>query len=351
MKKLLASILATVLGTLALQAQKPALDHSVYDDWKSLSRASVPYDGPWLYYTVSPQQGDGVLTVRNVVDGREWTCPRAADFKISADGKKAVYKIKPAYQETRQARIKKKKPEEMPRDTLAVLDLESGAVEKVPDLTALHVPFLLSDWVAYTRRIGKKDSLLKKEDILVLNIKTMDRDTLRAVSNLTFNRPGWRIAYECKPGAKDTLRQAGVCLYDPAAGVTDTLLVADKKAQLGKIYWNENGDRFAFYANLDTAKAVSDARSGRMAYINVMNRLSVDCDCDGTPDEPDMHDIGVLASTDPVALDQACLDLVWKAPDSAKLKERVTSRNGFHTLEAADKVGLGSRKYELVVID
>ena len=104
-------------------------------------------------------------------------------------------------------------------------------------------------------------------------------------------------------------------------------------------------------AMADAAKAVSDARSGRMAYINVMNRLSVDCDCDGTPDEPDMHDIGVLASTDPVALDQACLDLVWKAPDSAKLKERVTSRNGFHTLEAADKVGLGSRKYELVVID
>ena len=104
-------------------------------------------------------------------------------------------------------------------------------------------------------------------------------------------------------------------------------------------------------AMADAAKAVSDARPGRMAYINVMNRLSVDCDCDGTPDEPDMHDIGVLASTDPVALDQACLDLVWKAPDSAKLKERVTSRNGFHTLEAADKVGLGSRKYELVVID
>ncbi len=104
-------------------------------------------------------------------------------------------------------------------------------------------------------------------------------------------------------------------------------------------------------AMADAAKAVSDARAGRMAYINVMNRLSVDCDCDGTPDEPDMHDIGVLASTDPVALDQACLDLVWKAPDSAKLKERVTSRNGFHTLEAADKVGLGSRKYELVVID
>ena len=101
----------------------------------------------------------------------------------------------------------------------------------------------------------------------------------------------------------------------------------------------------------DAAKSVADARPGRMAYVNVMNRLSVDCDCDGNPNEPDMHDVGVLASTDPVALDQACIDLVWKAPDSAKLKERVTSRNGLHTLEAAEKIGLGSRKYELVVID
>ena len=257
MRKLLACIAATALGALALQAQKPALDHSVYDDWKSLSRASVPYDGPWLYYTVSPQQGDGMLTVRNVVDGREWTCPRATDFKISADGKKAVYKIKPRYEETRQAKIKKKKADEMPRDTLAVLDLQSGEVEKIADLTALHVPFLLADWVAYARHVNKKDSLLKKDDIIVLNIKNLGRDTLRAVTNLTFNRPGWRIAYECKPDAKDTLRRPGVCLYNPASGITDTLLTADKKAKLGRIFWNENGDRFAFYANLDTAKAAS----------------------------------------------------------------------------------------------
>ena len=114
--------------------------------------------------------------------------------------------------------------------------------------------------------------------------------------------------------------------------------------------WQGEHDKF-LESMADAAKSVADARPGRMAYVNVMNRLSVDCDCDGNPNEPDMHDIGMLASTDPVALDQACIDLVWKAPDSAKLKERVTSRNGLHTLEAAEKIGLGSRKYELVVID
>jgi len=86
-------------------------------------------------------------------------------------------------------------------------------------------------------------------------------------------------------------------------------------------------------------------------YINVMNRLSVDCDCDGHPDEPDMHDIGILASFDPVALDQACVDLVYQAPDSEALVNRIESRNGIHTLEHAEEIGLGSRTYELVKID
>ena len=86
-------------------------------------------------------------------------------------------------------------------------------------------------------------------------------------------------------------------------------------------------------------------------YINVMNRLSVDCDCDGNPAEPDMHDIGILASTDPVALDQACIDLVYQAPDSDSLVTRIERQNGIHTLEHAEEIGLGSRTYELVNID
>ena len=79
-----------------------------------------------------------------------------------------------------------------------------------------------------------------------------------------------------------------------------------------------------------------------IVYVNVMNRLSVDCDCDGNPAEPDMHDIGILASADPVALDQACIDLVYQAPDSASLVKRIERQNGLHTLEHAEEIGLGS---------
>ena len=86
-------------------------------------------------------------------------------------------------------------------------------------------------------------------------------------------------------------------------------------------------------------------------YINVMNRLSVDCDCDGNPAEPDMHDIGILASLDPVALDQACVDLVYAAPDSASLVRRMERQHGIHTLEHAEEIGLGCRTYTLINID
>lgn len=116
------------------------------------------------------------------------------------------------------------------------------------------------------------------------------------------------------------------------------------------------GGQDAFLESMaEAGKSVSDYLAGgeRIVYVNVMNRLSVDCDCDGNPAEPDMHDIGILASTDPVALDQACIDLVYaqRDGDGASLVSRIESRNGLHTLEHAEAIGLGSRTYELVRID
>lgn len=112
------------------------------------------------------------------------------------------------------------------------------------------------------------------------------------------------------------------------------------------------GDQDAFLESMaEAGKSVVDALEGNILYINVMNRLSVDCDCDGNPAEPDMHDIGILASLDPVAVDQACIDLVYAAGDGASLVNRIESRNGLHTLEQAEKIGLGSREYEIVSVD
>lgn len=103
----------------------------------------------------------------------------------------------------------------------------------------------------------------------------------------------------------------------------------------------------------EAALSVSDYLDDgeRIMYINVMNHLSIDCDCDGSPAKPDMADIGILASLDPVALDQACIDLVYAAEDGASLVTRIESRNGLHTLKHAEAMGLGYRTYELVSLD
>ena len=113
-------------------------------------------------------------------------------------------------------------------------------------------------------------------------------------------------------------------------------------------------DRF-LEAMADAASSVVDyfASRGGAVYINIMKNISVDCDCDGAAHAPCMADIGILASTDPIAVDQACLDMVYDSDDQGRdeLIERIESRHGIHTVEAAAELGFGSREYELVDVD
>lgn len=118
--------------------------------------------------------------------------------------------------------------------------------------------------------------------------------------------------------------------------------------------WNNLPEQDAFLESMaEAAKAVADHCGDKILYINVMNNLSVDCDCDAHPAAPQMGDIGILASLDPVALDQACVDLVYASEDPGKvhLIERMESRHGIRTVEHAAALGVGSREYELVMLD
>lgn len=116
-------------------------------------------------------------------------------------------------------------------------------------------------------------------------------------------------------------------------------------------FWNSDHDSF-LEAMAEAASSVVDFFKGNLVYINVMKNMSVDCDCCAVAEDPCMGDIGILASLDPVAIDQACLDLVYASKDPGRdhLLERIESRNGVHTIERAAELGYGVREYELVEI-
>lgn len=119
--------------------------------------------------------------------------------------------------------------------------------------------------------------------------------------------------------------------------------------------WKFTEDQNGFLESMaEACKAVIDCfKPENMAYINVANNLSIDCDCDSNPHAPEMKDIGIFGSLDPVALDQCCYDQIMNSSDKGKasLVKRMLSKNAIHTVEASEKLGIGSRKYKLIDID
>ena len=126
--------------------------------------------------------------------------------------------------------------------------------------------------------------------------------------------------------------------YIHGAGVPENLWTADHDAFLESM--------------ADAASSVVEFFHGNLVYINVMKNISVDCDCCAVAEDPCMQDVGILASTDPVAIDQACIDLVYASKDPGRdhFLERVESRNGVHTIEAAAALGFGTREYQLITV-
>ena len=286
--------MAALMVTLSAFAAKPPLDHSVYDGWKNVSGLTVQNDGDWARWTVAPQEGDLVLHLYNVKTGKTYDIERASQAKISEDGTKVVFKIAPKFQETRQARIDKKKPNEMPKDTLGILDLATGKVEKYPLLKSFKVGKDLGDYVAFQEAEkpapkpepkGKPD--LKKEkpegpapdgkpdkkpekkpepkdNLYVLNIKTLAVDTIACVESFIVSDKGDRIAYITKPDKKDSVNVRGVFVYDPAAKARAEVLTGEKQATFRSMSFNDEGNRLAFFGTLDTTK---DAKKNLDLYL------------------------------------------------------------------------------------
>jgi dipeptidyl aminopeptidase/acylaminoacyl peptidase len=153
--------------TSVVMAQKKPLDHSVYDQWQSMGERKISADGRWALYTVDVQEGDGTLYLQQTDGSGKRAFPRGYGGEISRDGRFAIFKIKAPYAETRRARIQKKKPDEMPKDSLAIVLLGTDSIIRIPGVKSFRMPKEGDEWLAIHLERRPADSAFngsKKDD-------------------------------------------------------------------------------------------------------------------------------------------------------------------------------------------
>ena len=239
----LRKLFCVVLGLGAagfLYAQKPAMGHDVYDGWQSVASPTLTPDGSVLTYAIAEQEGDREAVIRRVFDGKEVRIPRGTG--VQTDGVWAWVQIKPAFKVTRQARIDKKKADEMPKDSLMLVNIKTLETKVFPNIKAFKVGTDAMNFAAYTFDKG----------LVVVNPATGAVDTLKNVDQYIFTRDGQKMALTFKQDKKDSLSRNEIALYDPATGAK-TVLDQDKPYYGGLVFDN-SGNKLAFLSSTDDVK-------------------------------------------------------------------------------------------------
>ena len=264
-------------GTLALPlcaADKKPLDHTVYDGWKKISGEVIANDGSRVIYGVEPQEGDATLIIRSVHTGTSDTVQRGTAPKISYDSRYAAFIIKAPFAEVKKAKIAKKKADQMPKDTLAILRFDADSLVRIPRIKSFRFPEKGAGWIAYqlekdSAKAGppnmKTDAIAdtgedaaekdKKEDqgsLLVIRRLEDGREfRYQGVTEYAISKPGTGIIFTCK--GKDSTVTPGVYRFDTRTITLDTL--ASGKGTYRATAWDEAGGQAAFLADRDTSRA------------------------------------------------------------------------------------------------
>ena len=316
-------------------AQKRPLDPSVYDGWQRIGERVLSGDGKYIAYTVVPQEGDGRLYIRATGDNYAKEIPRGANVAFTADGRWAVFQIHPFFKDTREARIKKKQPDQMPKDTLAWIELGKDSVVKVPRVRSFKLPDLQGDWLAYLSEkpespagnTAKPDSLTrirqlaaradslarlvdslrrqiqevnargwaaipapaaKKDghptgetteegtDLTVLNLLTGEQKKFPLASEYYFSRNGNTLTIETTRRNSDSSSKAHVIWYSTANGHADTIMTGFNDARSYAL--DESGSQLAFVAERDSAAKALRKFYGLWYYTPGMDSASLRAD-------------------------------------------------------------------------
>ncbi|MBN8718964.1 MAG: S9 family peptidase [Sediminibacterium magnilacihabitans] len=309
MKKLLPAIVC--LCAVTVYAQKKPLDHSVYDQWQSITERTISNDGKYVAYTINPQEGDGVLVIQAVNGSYKQEIARGYSAVVSNDNRFVICRIKPPFKDTRDARIKKKKPEDMPKDSLGMIDLVTGRVTKMAGVKSFKMPDETGTWLAYllekalpeTNRLLPVDSLTRinnlltmadslahaadslrnkanaaKEkgmgelqvkasrntttktpdepieegtDLVLTNLATGETRTFHQVSEYFFNRKGNALVLETTRKNNDPSQKASVIYFNLDQRTHHTILVGFNDAK--GYQFDEAGNQLAFVAERDSS--------------------------------------------------------------------------------------------------
>ncbi|TSD66587.1 S9 family peptidase [Inquilinus sp. KBS0705] len=273
MKKILlpALLLLGFWNANAQKVSKKPLDHTVYDAWQSINNEHISNDGKWIVYVVDPQQGDADLVISKANNTNKFTVPRADTVRITNDAKYAVFLIRPFYEQTRQAKIKKKKKNEMPKDTLGIVVLGKNQVEKIPAVQS----FKIADKASVLAYLSPSDTVKKPEaadtskKAIATTIAPPTRDgaelTLRQLLNgkqrvfkyvtdyqLTKNGRYLAIAVTAPKKSKDVV--SGLFVYDIEKDILKA--ISTGRGNYRNLTFDDAGKQLAFTAEKNPEKAL-----------------------------------------------------------------------------------------------
>jgi len=253
MKQILLCIFISLLAM--VEAQKKPLDHSVYDSWKQIGNLYVSDKGNIVSFEVQPQEGDGKLVLRKVKSGTEISIDRGYNATITPDEAYAVCLIKPFFKDTRKAKIKKAKPENMPKDSIAVVSLITGKIVRYPSVVSYQMgdeslatmAFLSSD----TSLVSKADRKRKEigKPLIVYHFATQKKDTIRYVDQYAFDKSGKSLVVT----VKDTTKQSSAVLFDVPG--SKSIKIIQKKAFVSLPEFDDTGKKLLFLTSTDTVSS------------------------------------------------------------------------------------------------
>jgi dipeptidyl aminopeptidase/acylaminoacyl peptidase len=291
-------------------AQKKPITHAVYDSWQSINERSISHNGKWVVFTVTPQEGDATLVIESTESAYKKEIPRGYSATITEDSRFVIFKIKPLFSATREAKIKKKKPDEMPKDSLAIVELGKDSVLRIPRIRSFKTPDEgTGQWVAYLRekalpvppavttpdslsqlngllrmadslnrladslrnkaneaktkgltalKATKKESKPKAGDpveegteLVLRNLYTGEEKKFLLVSDYYFSKPGNAFVIETTRSNADTLKKAAVFWYNVSSGKTDTVFRGFNEAK--NFVLDDAGNQLAFIAERDSS--------------------------------------------------------------------------------------------------